>query len=77
METVKLYNGLKLHRGSITELAKRAGLSRGYVTYVLGGKYRNLNVTRIGAELLKELEAELAEVNTLVSEATECALTGV
>ena len=69
METVKLYDGLKRHRGSITELAKRAGLSRGYVTYVLGGKYRNLNVTRIGAELLKELNAEVNEVKGLVEEA--------
>jgi len=70
METVKLYNALKTHRGSITELARRAGLSRGYVTYVLGGKYRNLNVTRIGAELLKELTAEVNEVKELVEEAT-------
>jgi DNA-binding MarR family transcriptional regulator len=70
METVKLYDGLKCHHGSITELAKRAGLSRGYVTCVLAGKYRNLNVTRIGAELLKELMAEVNEVKDLVEEAT-------
>jgi SLT domain-containing protein len=70
METGKLYNALRRHRGSITELARRARLSRGYVTYVLGGKYRNLNVTRIGAELLKELTAEVNEVKELVEEAT-------
>lgn len=69
MEHNKLYDALKTHRGSITELAKRAGLSRGYVTCVLGGKYRNLNVTRIGAELLKELTAEVNEVKELVESA--------
>jgi DNA-binding MarR family transcriptional regulator len=69
MEQNKLYDALKKHRGSITELARRAGLSRGYVTYVLGGKYKNLSVTRIGAELLKELTAEVNEVKELVEEA--------
>ena len=56
--TDALKEGLKKHRGSITEIAKRTGYTRQYIYYVLAGKYKNLSILNIATVVFLEKEAE-------------------
>ena len=60
--TDALKKGLKKHRGSIAEVAKRTGYTRQYIYYVLEGKYSNLSILNIATKVFLEKEAEEKEV---------------
>lgn len=58
--------GLKKHRGAITDIAQKAGVSRQTVYDNLNGKHNNMEVLKIAGEEYAAREAKAAEERKLV-----------
>lgn len=54
----KIYDGLKNHRGSIKELAKRCNCTPEWIRRVMVGLFEDNHVLEQAAKLWKELELE-------------------
>ena len=79
MATVKkIYDGLKKHDGSITELAKRGDCSREWVRRVLNGTHEDTELMLKAAKLWIELEEKekerLSRVERYVKQAEQLSL---
>jgi len=82
MTTVKkIYEGLKKHDGSITELAKRGNCSREWVRRVLNGTHEDSELMLKAAKLWSELEhkekARLESVGRFANEAEALSLSNM
>lgn len=54
----QLRQGLKRFNGSLTEVARRANVTRQYVSYIVQGVRKNTKILTIACEVLAELERE-------------------
>ncbi len=57
----QIRNGLRLHYGSINEVAEKSGLSRDMVRRVLKGERKNELVVKIAAKVLLDRESKSSE----------------
>jgi hypothetical protein len=60
-ELKELREGLKQFRGSMTKVAKRAKVSKIFVSYVLAGKRKSQRVLGVASTVLLELAQQRAE----------------
>ena len=70
-ETSDLHQKLRQYRGSINEVATKAGCSTEWVRNVLRGKYVDSNVVKVAASVLKKRYEDeqkiMAEMSDLIN----------